>query len=87
MRYYLRAARAAQLASVYSAPRWPTTLLMAAILLAGIIGYRFLPVAAFAEVDYPRTIQVVTLYRRQPGCHDLRRHRAQRGASSARCQD
>lgn len=52
-----------------------TTLLMAAILLAGIIGYRFLPVAALPEVDYP-TIQVVTLYRRQPGCHDLRRHRA-----------
>lgn len=38
-----------------------TTLLMAAILLAGIIGYRFLPVAALPEVDYP-TIQVVTLY-------------------------
>ncbi|MEA7543295.1 efflux RND transporter permease subunit, partial [Salmonella enterica subsp. enterica serovar Montevideo] len=33
-----------------------TTLLMAAILLAGIIGYRFLPVAALPEVDYP-TIQ------------------------------
>lgn len=30
-----------------------TTLLMAAILLAGIIGYRFLPVAALPEVDYP----------------------------------
>lgn len=28
-----------------------TTLLMAAILLAGIIGYRFLPVAALPEVD------------------------------------
>ncbi|VDY39981.1 RND family transporter protein [Salmonella enterica subsp. arizonae] len=38
-----------------------TTLLMAAMLLAGIIGYRFLPVAALPEVDYP-TIQVVTLY-------------------------
>ncbi|MDT7484994.1 multidrug efflux RND transporter permease subunit MdtB [Citrobacter koseri] len=38
-----------------------TTLLMVAILLAGIIGYRFLPVAALPEVDYP-TIQVVTLY-------------------------
>ncbi|WP_348250166.1 efflux RND transporter permease subunit, partial [Salmonella enterica] len=37
-----------------------TTLLMAAILLAGIIGYRFLPVAALPEVAYP-TIQVVTL--------------------------
>lgn len=38
-----------------------TTLLMVAILLAGIIGYRFLPIAALPEVDYP-TIQVVTLY-------------------------
>jgi hypothetical protein len=34
-----------------------TTLLMVAILLAGIIGYRFLPVSALPEVDYP-TIQV-----------------------------
>lgn len=38
-----------------------TTLLMVAILLAGILGYRFLPVSALPEVDYP-TIQVVTLY-------------------------
>ncbi|PHI30784.1 MdtB/MuxB family multidrug efflux RND transporter permease subunit [Budvicia aquatica] len=38
-----------------------TTLLMVAILLAGIIGYKFLPVSALPEVDYP-TIQVVTLY-------------------------
>ncbi|QJW54262.1 Multidrug resistance protein MdtB [Serratia plymuthica] len=38
-----------------------TTLLMVAILLAGIIGYRSLPVSALPEVDYP-TIQVVTLY-------------------------
>ncbi|MCS2150005.1 MdtB/MuxB family multidrug efflux RND transporter permease subunit [Scandinavium manionii] len=38
-----------------------TTLMMVAILLAGIIGYRFLPVSALPEVDYP-TIQVVTLY-------------------------
>jgi multidrug efflux pump len=38
-----------------------TTLLMVAILLAGIIGYRFLPVSALPEVDYP-TIQVITLY-------------------------
>ncbi|WP_338519973.1 MdtB/MuxB family multidrug efflux RND transporter permease subunit [Erwinia aphidicola] len=38
-----------------------TTLLMIAILLAGIIGYRSLPVSALPEVDYP-TIQVVTLY-------------------------
>jgi len=38
-----------------------TTLLMIAILLAGIIGYRALPVSALPEVAYP-TIQVVTLY-------------------------
>ncbi|AHG18995.1 multidrug transporter [Chania multitudinisentens RB-25] len=38
-----------------------TTLFMLAILLAGIIGYRSLPVSALPEVDYP-TIQVVTLY-------------------------
>ncbi|MBQ0957121.1 MdtB/MuxB family multidrug efflux RND transporter permease subunit [Serratia symbiotica] len=38
-----------------------TTLLMVAILLAGMIGYHSLPVSALPEVDYP-TIQVVTLY-------------------------
>ena len=38
-----------------------TTLFMVAILLAGILGYRALPVSALPEVDYP-TIQVVTLY-------------------------
>ncbi len=38
-----------------------TTLMMVAIMLAGIIGYRFLPVSALPEVDYP-TIQVTTLY-------------------------
>lgn len=54
-----------------------TTLLMVAILLAGIIGYRALPVSALPEVDYP-TIQVVTLYQCEPGCHDLCRYRAAR---------
>src|ERR1700740_3838889 len=38
-----------------------TSLLMAAILLAGIVGFRQLPVSALPEVDYP-TIQVVTFY-------------------------
>ena len=38
-----------------------TTLLMLAILLAGLVGYRFLPLSALPEVDYP-TIQVTTLY-------------------------
>jgi len=38
-----------------------TALLMAAILLAGIVGYTQLPVSALPEVDYP-TIQVLTFY-------------------------
>jgi multidrug efflux pump len=38
-----------------------TSLAMLAILLLGLICYRFLPVSALPEVDYP-TIQVVTLY-------------------------
>jgi multidrug efflux pump len=38
-----------------------TTLFMIAIFLAGLIAYRFLPVSALPEVDYP-TIQVRTLY-------------------------
>jgi len=38
-----------------------TSLFMAAILLAGLIAYRVLPISALPQVDYP-TIQVVTLY-------------------------
>jgi len=38
-----------------------TALLMLAILLSGLLAYRFLPVSALPEVDYP-TIQVTTLY-------------------------
>src|SRR6516162_9975336 len=38
-----------------------TTLLMAAILLTGIVAYRFLPLSALPQVDYP-TIQVQTFY-------------------------
>ena len=38
-----------------------TSLLMAAILLAGIVAYFQLPVSALPEVDYP-TIQIVTFY-------------------------
>jgi len=38
-----------------------TSLLMAAILLIGIIGFRQLPIAALPEVDYP-TMQVLTFY-------------------------
>jgi multidrug efflux pump len=38
-----------------------TSLLMAALLLIGIIGFRQLPIAALPEVDYP-TMQVLTFY-------------------------
>lgn len=38
-----------------------TSLLMAAILLSGILGYRLLPVSSLPQVDYP-TIQVSTFY-------------------------
>jgi multidrug efflux pump len=38
-----------------------TTLLMAAILLVGILGFKQLPIAALPEVDYP-TIEVLTFY-------------------------
>lgn len=38
-----------------------TTLLAVAILLAGLVAYRMLPLSALPEVDYP-TIQVRTLY-------------------------
>ncbi|MGE3623619.1 MAG: efflux RND transporter permease subunit, partial [Bdellovibrionales bacterium] len=38
-----------------------TSLLMAAILLVGFIAFRFLPLSALPEVDYP-TIQVQTFY-------------------------
>src|SRR6516225_681017 len=38
-----------------------TTLLMIAIMLSGMLAFKFLPVAALPEVDYP-TIQVQTFY-------------------------
>ena len=38
-----------------------TTLLMVALMICGIIGYRALPISALPEVDYP-TIQVATYY-------------------------
>ena len=38
-----------------------TTLLMVAIMLSGIVAFRFLPLSALPEVDYP-TIQVQTFY-------------------------
>ncbi|MGI4746683.1 MAG: efflux RND transporter permease subunit [Janthinobacterium lividum] len=38
-----------------------TTLLMLAILMIGLLGYKFLPIAALPQVEYP-TIQVQTFY-------------------------
>jgi multidrug efflux pump len=38
-----------------------TSLLMVAILLVGILAFRYLPLSALPEVDYP-TIQITTLY-------------------------
>ena len=38
-----------------------TSLLMAAILLAGIVAFKQLPISALPQVDYP-TIQVITQY-------------------------
>src|ERR1700752_3926054 len=38
-----------------------TTLLMAAVMLAGFVAYGQLPVSALPQADYP-TIQVLTLY-------------------------
>ncbi|MDD2545660.1 MAG: MdtB/MuxB family multidrug efflux RND transporter permease subunit [Burkholderiaceae bacterium] len=38
-----------------------TSLLMVALLIAGLLAYRLLPISALPEVDYP-TIQVATLY-------------------------
>jgi multidrug efflux pump len=38
-----------------------TSLLMIAILLAGLVSFRFLPISALPEVDYP-TIQIQTFY-------------------------
>src|SRR5258706_15719637 len=38
-----------------------TALLMAAIMLAGLLGLHFLPISALPQVEYP-TIQVQTLY-------------------------
>ncbi|SQD04818.1 multidrug resistance protein [Escherichia coli] len=55
-----------------------TTLLMVAILLAGIIGYRALPVSALPEVDLSDHSGGHALPRCQPGCHDLCRYRAAR---------
>jgi len=62
-----------------------TSLLMAAIVLAGLIGYRFLPLSALPQVDFP-TIQVQTLY---PGASPevmSQTSRRRWSASSGRCR-
>ena len=61
-----------------------TSLLMLAIVLAGLVGFRFLPLSALPQVDYP-TIQVQTLY---PGASPevMGKPSPRRwSASSARC--
>ena len=58
---------------------------MLAIVLAGLVGFRFLPLSALPQVDYP-TIQVQTLY---PGASPevMARPSPRRwSASSARCR-
>ena len=62
-----------------------TALLMVAILIAGLMAYRLLPISALPEVDYP-TIQVTTLY---PGASpDVMTSNvtARWSGSSARCR-
>ncbi len=63
-----------------------TALLMVAILLAGAVAYRLLPVSALPQVDYP-TIQVVTFY---PGASpdvSASSITAPWSGSSGRCRD
>ena len=38
-----------------------TSLLMVALFLSGVLAYRFLPISALPQIDYP-TIQVQTFY-------------------------
>ena len=60
-----------------------TSLLMVAIMLVGIVAYRFLPLSALPEVDYP-TIQVQTFYPgASPDVMTSSGHRAARGAVRA----
>src|SRR3978361_1562562 len=56
-----------------------TSLLMLAIVLAGIVGFRFLPLSALPPRDYP-TIQVQTLY---PGGSPARMSRTAPRAAGA----
>ena len=53
-----------------------TTLLMVAILLAGAVAYKQLPVSALPQVDYPDHPGAHLLSRRQPGCDGDLDHRA-----------
>ena len=56
----MRKERRESVSTLHPAPV-ATSLLMVAILLAGFVAYRQLPVSALPQVDYP-TIQVVTFY-------------------------
>ena len=60
-----------------------TSLLMAAILLAGAVAYRQLPVSALPQVDYP-TIQVLTFYPAPARTSWRRRSPPRSSASSVR---
>ena len=62
-----------------------TSLLMAAILLAGAVAYKQLPVSALPEVDYP-TIQVVTSIPAPARMSWRRRLPPPWNGSSARCR-
>ena len=63
-----------------------TSLLMVAILLAGLVAYKQLPVSALPQVDYP-TIQVVTFYPgRQSGRDGVVGHGAAGASVRRRCR-
>ena len=62
-----------------------TSLLMAAILLAGLVAFFQLPVSALPQVDYP-TIQVVTFYPGRAPTWWRRRSPRRWSASLARCR-
>ena len=53
-----------------------TSLLMLAIVLAGMVGFRFLPLSALPQVDYPDHPGADPVSGRQPGGDGAHRHRA-----------
>jgi len=60
-----------------------TTLLMVAVLLAGIVAYRVLPLSALPEVDYPNDPGRYALSGGQPRCDGVVGDRAARTAIRA----